>query len=191
MNRVPRGFNDLVARKAREAAEIVRLSVVPIFKTDFEFKPAFEGTGVLVRVEGMEVLVSAAHVFDEMKDGGVHLLLEGREKHALSDAMRVTLGPRPRERLSDTIDVGFVRLTQIEADAAGRGHFIELQPRVIPSGLRWHLRYVVLGYQAGLQVRNDDESKYNLGPCSARSASRSRGTGPCRTTSSPADKPTR
>lgn len=160
MHRVPPGFNDLVAHKANEAVDVIRASVVPLFRTDRELRPVFEGSGVLVRIYGLELIASAAHVFDEMRDGGVHLLLEGRETQALSDPMRVTVGARPEQRLSDTLDVGFVRLSSAEAEAAGRSNFIEVRPRILHSEVRWHLRYIVLGFSAKDQLRLEDESLY-------------------------------
>ena len=153
---VPPGFNALVAEKATLVVEAVRRAVVPIYGADDQLKPVFEGTGVLVRLQDDFLLVSAAHVFKALRRG-VFLLLDGREKQPLLNRAVVNAleaGQRPHQ---DRIDIGFVRLTSEEADAAGRANFIEARPRVVPSEVHWYLRYTILGYPAKAQVRLDDE----------------------------------
>ena len=76
--KVPPGFNALVGGKATELAHLVDRAILPVFRRHSEGKPAFEGTGVLCRVDGVALFVSAAHVFDALHNGAL-LLLEGRE----------------------------------------------------------------------------------------------------------------
>ena len=159
---VPRGFNALIARQAARAVEIIRGSVVPVFRADPMFAPTFEGSGVLAILDDRHYLVTAAHVLDAMTDGGVHLLAEGRETQPLSPTMHLTVASTSGRRTSDLVDLGLVPLKAEEVDALGRTNFIRVQMRVASTGQRWHLRYLLLGFPTKDQLRFDDELLYRV-----------------------------
>lgn len=158
--RAPPGFNNLVSRKAHALAELLRHHVVPLFSVDNEGNPDFEGSGVLVLLDGYPLVVSAAHVFDHLSSG-VHLLLKGREQTPLESPHRVTLCTPPLQRNADLYDLGWCPLTQDEYAAADPLSFITLEdPVEIPA--EWFYRYLVIGYPAKDQVPNHMESVYHI-----------------------------
>ena len=160
--RVPAGFNELIAQTAAQAAAIVRGSVVPVFCADPTLNPMFEGSGVLAIIDDRHMLASAAHVLDATTDGGVHLLADGREAEPLSPTVHLTIAPVAGRRTSDLVDLGLVPLTPAEVDALGPSNFVRVQPRVRRTGEKWHLRYLVLGFPAKDQLRDDDGLRYRV-----------------------------
>jgi hypothetical protein len=161
MQPVPPGFNDFTASAAERIAKLVESAVLPVFRIDRDLAPTFEGSGVLARLDGTPALVSAAHVFDELH-AGVHLLLDRRESQPLSHPVRLTMVARPGPRVFDRIDLGFVPLSAEEEQAAGPENFVNVEPRELPSGARWHIRYLLLGYQAKRQARSDVDLTYRV-----------------------------
>lgn len=160
MLRVPPGFNALVSRKARIAAEQASGFTVPIFGVDKRHDPEFHGTGVLLRYANRFLLVSAAHVFDRLLNG-VHLLLPRRERTALSNAISLTLRDSHARRTGDEIDLGFVDLSDDEVEAAGAENFLEM-PKSEAVEPNWAVRYVVLGYAEKDQRKFEEESVFRV-----------------------------
>jgi hypothetical protein len=162
MQKVPRGFNDLVERRAAEVAELVGKHVLPVFRLGEDSAPVFEASAVAVRVQTQHILVSAAHVFDWTAEGGVHLLLSGREQHPLETPARVTITSRPKVRIDEILDLGYVRLTAEEIEAIGSENFVEPERDAEIPARNWSSRNVLFGFQDKYQVRDDMNEVYNL-----------------------------
>ena len=76
--------------------------------------------------------------------------------------MQLSEKGRHGSRLHDTIDLGFIRLTEQEVEAAGRGNFIDVVERQVPTGMRWQIRYVALGHPEKDQRRDDVHGTYAM-----------------------------
>jgi hypothetical protein len=161
VTKVPLGFNERAAAQAARVVQLVARHVVPIFAVDDAGRPEFEASGVLAMADGTPLLVSAAHVFDSLVHG-VHLLLRGRETLPLSSAARVSIAPSNRTRSFDSIDLGYVRLSDEEADAAGRANFAPVQVRQTSAERDWRLRYLLVGFPGKSQKRIEEENRYDL-----------------------------
>jgi hypothetical protein len=156
--KVPPGFAALVSERVRAAVALVERSVVPAYRVDATGEPEHEGSGVLVSYGGRFFFVSAAHVFDSLT-GGVHLLIEGRSQHALGAAAKVSLRPQGAPRTADTVDLGFVELTDAEVNGLGKDNFISLEsPHDFTR--HWSQRMFVVGLPNKLQRRDRASTTY-------------------------------
>jgi hypothetical protein len=115
---------DILARARRSAARATRHTVA-IFALDGESRPEAIGSGVLVRCGETMWLLTAAHVLDQCDTGTYvpELCLDGTP---LSGGRLVTVGPP--DRRYDKVDVGLIRLSDDEAERAGKDAFLDLDP---------------------------------------------------------------
>jgi hypothetical protein len=161
VTRVPPGFNDLFDTRARIVADLLGRHVLPVFCLDDEGGPSFEGSCVAVRTDDNHFVVSAAHVLDATTQGGVHLLLNGREQNPLQNPTWLTLTKYPGSRHDDLVDVGYIRLQEPELSAIGRDNFLDVA-NVSPPTTTWSSRHILVGYPANRQARDDIAMTYNL-----------------------------
>ena len=157
--KVPRGFNDLVSERAQAAALLVRHAVVPLFAADESREPDFEATGTLIRLGQRRFVVSAAHVFDRLR-GGVHMLIEGRERRALEKPFYSSIAGSSHARLRDMLDVGFCELTVDEAAGLSKQTFVDVADAGTVPDQHWAHRCLFVGYQANSQTRVPESSEY-------------------------------
>lgn len=101
----------------RESHVIARLSdllshhIVPLFAIRRGSKPQLVGSSFLVSSGTSSYLVSAAHVFDELKAGHeLFFYIEPKTIRKLSGNLRLTKMPYGKDRKSDRLDVGVLRL---------------------------------------------------------------------------------
>jgi hypothetical protein len=158
MHKVPRGFNNLVARRSAELAEILQYHVVPIFRAEGDL-PAFQGSGALLTIAGRHVLVSASHVLRSITTG-VHLLLDARPGEPLSSPARVTVTGHPA--IPDTLDIGWIELTPEEYRAAGPGYFIDSEAHLGPEEHAWYFRYLAVGFPDTYQWIDHTANRYQV-----------------------------
>ncbi|OAI15567.1 hypothetical protein A1507_14170 [Methylomonas koyamae] len=105
---------------AEETQAISRLAmvlsrhVVPIFAEKPNGKPQLVGSSFLVSAGQDSYLVSAAHVFDELKfDNELFFYIAPATKRKLSGSLRLTKIPEGKIRKDDRIDVGVLKLEGI------------------------------------------------------------------------------
>lgn len=100
----------------KESRVVTRLSnllsqhIVPLFVDGRGGKPQLVGSSFLVSSGTSSYLVSAAHVFDEIKSGHeLFFYIEPKTIRKLSGNLRLTRMPRGKERNSDRLDVGVLK----------------------------------------------------------------------------------
>lgn len=85
--------------------------VLPLFAEISGGKPKLVGSCFLVSYGTDSYLVSAAHVFDELKAGHeLFFYIEPHTKRKLSGNVRLTKTPEGKNRKSDRLDVGVLKL---------------------------------------------------------------------------------
>ncbi len=85
--------------------------ILPLFFDNEDGKSERCGSGFLVSSGTASYLISAAHVFDIVKDGlEPYFYIGPKTKRKLSGSARLTRVPRRRGRQSDKLDVGVLRL---------------------------------------------------------------------------------
>lgn len=152
-------MTDRISEQAEAAASLVRRFIIPLFKKVSPGVIEFVGSGFLLQISDHHFLVSAAHVFDHLKDG-VFLLAEGREQDALSNPVQATALPASGKRADDVIDIGFIQLTSDEVNALGRENFLarhHIAPRDAQAGAG---TYLILGYPEKQQKRDHRDHRY-------------------------------
>jgi hypothetical protein len=121
--------------------------ILPLFET-YRGKPSLCGSGLLVSCESGSFLISAAHVFDPLKDGrDLFFYVEASTTRNLSGKLALTTF-HGKDRNSDRVDVGVLRLE-------GRGlppyRKVDKYPlpleSLLPGALpRENKRYLVVGF---------------------------------------------
>jgi hypothetical protein len=99
---------------------------------------------------------------DATSKGGVHLLLNGREQNPLQNPTWATVTSRPESRADDLVDLAYVRLNDIEIEAIGPNHFLELLEGEPLPDRHWAWRHIAFGFPAKRQSRDDLKMQYNL-----------------------------
>ncbi len=101
----------------RESHVIAQLSnllshhIVPLFANRRSGKPQLVGSSVLVSSGTSSYLISAAHVFDELRAGHeLFFYIEPKIIRKLSGNLRLTKTPPGKDRKSDRLDVGVLKL---------------------------------------------------------------------------------
>ena len=155
----PRGFNKLVTETARDAADTLRDCTVPLFRVDDDGEPAFEGTGVLLVLDGRWLVVTAAHVVRATQAGGTHLLIEGNAREALKGPGKMTAPERAWAR--DDLDLAAIEVTDEEAAGLGHASFVDVSHDAGVKPRHWSHRFLVVGYPEQLQHRDSDQSVYH------------------------------
>jgi hypothetical protein len=102
---------------AAESQAVTRLSnilshhLVPLFAAAPGGRPKLVGSSFLVSSGMNSYLVSAAHVFDELKAGHeLFFYIEPKVMRKLSGNLRLTKTPPGKDRKSDRLDVGVLKL---------------------------------------------------------------------------------
>lgn len=92
-------------------ANVLAHSILPLFAEVPSGKPKLVGSSFLVSSGTDYYLVSAAHVFDELKAGyELFFYIEPDIKRKLSGSLRLTNTPEGNNRKHDRLDVGVLRL---------------------------------------------------------------------------------
>lgn len=145
--------------EARKVTELAKPHTLPVFRCGESSNPDHEGTGLLVAIDSKRYLVSAAHVFDQMENG-VFLLLRGREDLPLTNTPIVTEAPHGNGRASDTLDLGFVRLTADEVAALPSESFLALPHQVPQHSDTPKIGYVLYGFRVRDQALDHKRRVY-------------------------------
>lgn len=102
---------------AEESQAVIDLSnmlahhLVPLFAESSGGKPKLAGSSFLVSAGASSYLVSAAHVFDELKAGhDLFFYVEPKTIRKLSGNLRLTKMPPGNDRKCDRLDVGVLKL---------------------------------------------------------------------------------
>lgn len=92
-------------------ANVLARHILPLFAETSGGKPKLVGSSFLVSSGTDSYLVSAAHVFDELKAGReLFVYIEPHTKRKLSGNLRLTKTPEGKNRKSDRLDVGVLKL---------------------------------------------------------------------------------
>ncbi len=104
---------DIFHQQSEMIAEISTMLsryTVPLFIEGAGRKPQLCGTGLLVSANANSFLISAAHVFDELRKGHeVFFYIEPKTKLKLSGRLRLTNIPEGKDREEDVLDVGVLK----------------------------------------------------------------------------------
>lgn len=87
-------------------------NVIPLFVNNSAGIPIQCGCGFFVASENSHFLISAAHVFDEIRNGGEFFYPIGNNlnKHLSGQALLTPLNGKPR--ISDRLDIGVLKLEE-------------------------------------------------------------------------------
>lgn len=141
---------------ARAVTDIVSKSVVPIFTYRSLNLFDFEGSGTLCRLDDKYYLITAAHVLDACTQGVYLLEVEGGSRSLVSSHI-VTAPPPGGMREHDSLDVGFVRLTNDEVLAVGADRFLDLSQTGAGEDFETATVTIAVGYPKGGQSINARE----------------------------------
>ena len=135
--------------------------VLPLFLDDRRGHPKRCGSGFLVSAGSVSYLISAAHVFDPVKEGHEPYFYIGRKtKRKLSGSARITRVPEGHSRRNDNLDIGVLRL-----EGPGLPPYPEVEKYPLPIGTlrpnaqpREGKQYLLVGFP-GTQTRLDSRKK--------------------------------
>jgi len=92
-------------------SNIVARHVLPLFIDDDRGRPVLVGSGFLVAEGATSYLVSAAHVFDALREGrNLYYYVQPNTKRKLSGNLRTTKLSHGRTRQEDRLDIGVLNL---------------------------------------------------------------------------------
>ena len=164
----------------RESNAIARMSnvllrhIVPLFAEGRGRKPQLVGSSFLVSSGTSSYLVSAAHVFDELRPGNaLFFYVEPKTIRKLSGDLRLTKMPEDKNRNTDRLDVGVLKL---EGDALPPYPRVQKYPLPIaafrPNALpRTGKEYLLVGFPETKSRANPAASDLPSEPCSFRNIS--------------------
>lgn len=99
------------AQAITRLANVLARHVVPIFTETSGGRPKLVGSSFLISSGKDSYLVSAAHVFDELKNGHeLFFYMEPQIKRKLSGNLHLTKIPEGKSRKDDRLDVGVLKL---------------------------------------------------------------------------------
>lgn len=105
------GLFEAVSETVSKMSTLLSRHIVPLFFDDPSSRPERCGSGFLVSAGTTSYLVSAAHVFDSVKDGREPFFYIGpKTKRKLSGSARITRAPNGQHRRNDHLDIGVLRL---------------------------------------------------------------------------------
>lgn len=145
--------DDLFDRESQligRLAGVLGRCVLPLF-TESDGRPALVGTGFLVSADGKPYLLSAAHIFDELRDGGrLFFYVEPNRTRTLSGVLRTTPIASGLSRQEDRYDVGVLLMQgpglppypSVEKCCMPIGALV---PRALPRARK---TYIVTGFPA-------------------------------------------
>jgi hypothetical protein len=163
-----------------ESRAIARLSnslvrhIVPLFIERRGSKPQLVGSSFLVSSRTRYYLVSAAHVFDELKAGHeLFFYIEPKTKRKLSGNLRLTKTPPGKGRESDHLDVGVLML---EGPALPPYPMVQKYPlpitEFLPKALpRDGKQFLLVGFPESKSRVNPVARDLTSEPCSFRNVS--------------------
>lgn len=163
-----------------ESQEIKKLSnilahhILPLFTETDRGKPKLVGSSFLITSGTSSHLVSAAHVFDELKAGHeLFFYIDQNTMRKLSGELRLTKLPDGKTRNGDRLDVGALKL---EGPALPPYPKVEKYPLVIgalmPNALpREGKQYLLVGFPESKSRTNPVARKLTSEPYSLRSIS--------------------
>jgi len=155
-------------------AAILSRHILPLFAEVSGGRPKLVGSGFLVSSGTASYLVSAAHVFDELKNGQeLFFYIERRMKRNLSGNLRLTKTPRGKDRKYDRLDVGVLKL---EGPALPPYPIVQKYPLPIgafmPNALpREGKQYLLVGFPESRSRVNPVTRDLTSEPCSFRNIS--------------------
>jgi hypothetical protein len=98
------------SKKVEEISTQLSRFIVPLFIDGGGKKPMLCGTGLLVSASTSSFLISAAHVFDELKDGNeIFFYIEPKTKLKPSGRILLTKIPEGKSRKQDILDIGVLK----------------------------------------------------------------------------------
>jgi hypothetical protein len=101
---------DTESHAVAELATVLSRCIVPIFKS-VEAKLSHHGSGFLVSYGNNSFLVSAAHVFDCIRDGDdLFFYIKPKILRKITGHIRLTRTPKGADRRADRFDVGVLKL---------------------------------------------------------------------------------
>ena len=164
----------------RESHVITRLSnllsqhIVPLFSSRRGGKPQLVGSSFLVSSGTSSYLVSAAHVFDELKAGHeLFFYIEPRTIRKLSGNLRLTKTPPDKDRANDRLDVGVLKL---QGPALPPYPKVQKYPLPISTFManalpREGKQYLLVGFPESKSRANPAARDLKSKPCSFRNVS--------------------
>lgn len=164
----------------RESHVIARLSnlltkhIVPLFANRRGGRPQLVGSSFLVSSGKSSYLVSAAHVFDELKAGhDLFFYIEPKTIRKLSGNLRLTMTPPGKDRKSDRLDVGVLKL-----EGPALPPYPSVQKCPLPIGAfmanalpREGKQYLLVGFPESKSRANPAARDLASEPCSFRNIS--------------------
>lgn len=99
--------------EVKQLSDVLLRHIIPIFAEAPCGKPKLIGSSFLISSGKDSYLVSAAHVFDELKNNHeLFYYVEPKTKRKLSGNLRLTKIPEGKNRKDDRIDVGVLKLEE-------------------------------------------------------------------------------
>lgn len=140
-------------KKLRLTTDFLERHVVPVLRLDDTDNPDFSGSGIIARLDDRFYLITTAHVLDNC-DKGIFLLNKGFQESSL-ESIAIVTGKKPgTTRSEDRTDIGFIRLTESEANYFGVDNFLDLNHIYSPPMEIKSTIFLVLGYPARNQIVN-------------------------------------
>ena len=104
-------MNDRLSEAVSKMSTLLSHHIIPLFLDSPSGRPQRCGSGFLVSAGSTSYLVSAAHVFDPLKDGHEPFFYIGpKTKRKLSGSARITRVPYGQDRQNDHLDIGVLKL---------------------------------------------------------------------------------
>jgi hypothetical protein len=125
---------DHFRRCAVEARRLYRDAVRPVFRRTPDGRPEIFGSSVLLEIDGVRCVATAAHVLDGHEEASIHI--GGREEFLpLNLTFTATTKPGGK-RKADSIDVAVARLSESDVEQLGDVPFIQAGDQMIdiPAG---------------------------------------------------------
>ncbi len=152
---------EAVSEVVSKMSTLLAHHVVPLFLDGPTGRPQRCGSGFFVSAGTTSYLVSAAHVFDPVKDGHEPYFYIGpRTKRKLSGSARITRVPSGQDRRNDHLDIGVLRL-----EGPGLPPYREVEKYPVPIGAlragalpREGKQYLLVGFP-GTKTRVDSAKR--------------------------------
>lgn len=162
------------SQEIKKKSNILARHILPLSTETDRGKPKLVGSSLLITSGTSSYLVSAAHVFDELKAGHqLFFYIEPHTKRKLSGEPRLTKLPDGENRNGDRLDVGVLKL---EGPALPPYPMVEKYPLVIgalmPNALpREGKQYLLVGFPESKSRTNPVARELTSKPYSLRSIS--------------------
>lgn len=137
---------DHYRRCAVEARRLYRDSVRPVFRRTPDGRPELFGSSVLLEIEGVRCVATAAHVLDGHEDASIHI--GGREEFLPLDLTFTATTAPDGKRDKDSIDVAVARLSESHLAQLGDVPFIRASDQMIDVPVGPSQFFLTVGYRA-------------------------------------------